>query len=195
MTVPTTDDVNPRDHLPALEAVLMVADQPLAATELAAAIGVSVPQVGELLAELAADYEGRGSTRARGFRLLERGGGWRIYSAPEFHDTVARVVLAGQTQRLTHAALETLAVIAYRQPVTRGAISAIRGVNVDSVVRTLLARGLICEAGAEESGALTYRTTSVFLEKMGLNSLDELPPLAPYLPAGVESELKDETNE
>ncbi|MDO5727117.1 MAG: SMC-Scp complex subunit ScpB [Bowdeniella nasicola] len=192
MTQPTTDDVNPRDHLPALEAVLMVAEAPVPEAELARAIGVSIPQVGELLEELAADYQGLGAGRMRGFRLLHRGGGWRVYSAPEFHDTVARVVLAGQTQRLTHAALETLAVIAYRQPVTRGAISAVRGVNVDSVVRTLLARGLIAEAGAEDSGAITYRTTTEFLEKMGLNSLDELPPLAPYLPAGWQAEMKDE---
>ena len=179
-----TDDMSPRDHLAALEAILMVAESPLPAAELARAIGVSAPQVAELLAELEADYAGRAGGRARGFRLFERAGGWRIYSAPEFHHLIERVVLAGQTSRLTQAALETLAVIAYRQPVTRGQISAIRGVNVDSVIRTLAVRGLIEEAGAEASGAMAYRTTSYFLERMGLNSVGDLPPLAPYLPSG-----------
>ncbi|WP_245792480.1 SMC-Scp complex subunit ScpB [Bowdeniella nasicola] len=186
-----TDDLAPRDHLPALEAILMVAEQPMSEESLAGAIGVSGAQISELLAELAADYEGA-TGRPRGFRLLSRAGGWRLYSAPEYHQIVSQVVLAGQTSRLTQAALETLAVIAYRQPVTRGRISAIRGVNVDSVVRTLLARGLIEEAGSEDSGAMRYQTTTFFLEKMGLNSVEDLPPLAPYLPDGDTEALKEE---
>lgn len=185
-----TDDVNPRDHLPAVEALLMVAESPIPTSELAQAVGVSVPQMHDLLEELAADYAGEGPGRARGFRLFERAGGWRIYSAPEYHRLVSAAVLAGQTQRLTQAALETLAVIAYRQPVSRARISAVRGVNVDSVVRTLLTRGLVEEAGSEPSGAVLYRTTPLFLEKMGLNSVEDLPPLAPYLPDGIE--LADE---
>ncbi|WP_250505977.1 SMC-Scp complex subunit ScpB [Bowdeniella massiliensis] len=187
-----TDDLNPRDHLAALEAILMVAETPLTEEALADAVGVSGAQIGELLQELASDYEGVGGSRPRGFRLLQRAGGWRIYSAPEYQRIVAEVVLAGQTSRLTQAALETLAVIAYRQPVTRGRISAIRGVNVDSVVRTLLARGLIEEAGSEDSGAMRYQTTTYFLEKMGLNSVQDLPPLAPYLPDGEELESEEE---
>lgn len=187
-----TDDLNPRDHLAALEAILMVAETPLTEETLADAVGVSGAQIGELLQELASDYEGAGGSRPRGFRLLQRAGGWRIYSAPEYQRIVAEVVLAGQTSRLTQAALETVAVIAYRQPVTRGRISAIRGVNVDSVVRTLLARGLIEEAGSEDSGAMRYQTTTYFLEKMGLNSVQDLPPLAPYLPDGEELESEEE---
>jgi segregation and condensation protein B len=175
------------DELPggaaaALEAVLMVADEPIPAVRLATALGIPTDRVERLLAELAADYTGAGGGRPRGFTLREAGGGWRIYSAPALADVVARFVLDGQTARLTHAALETLAVVAYRQPVTRGQVSAVRGVNVDSVVRTLVARGLIAEVGTEPSGAVLYGTTTYFLERMGMTSLDELPPLAPYLP-------------
>lgn len=164
----------------ALEAVLMVADEPVPAVRLAAALGLSTEHVEELLRSLAAEYEGGG--RPRGFALREAGGGWRFWSAAAYADVVSRFVLDGQTARLTHAALETLAVIAYRQPVTRGQVSAVRGVNVDSVVRTLVARGLVAEQGTEPSGAVLYGTTSYFLERMGMTSLDELPPLAPYLP-------------
>lgn len=121
--------------------------------------------------------------RPAGFELREAGGGWRIYSAPAFADVVARFVTDGQTARLTQAALETLAVIAYRQPVTRGQVSAVRGVNVDGVVRTLSARGLVAEVGTDaSSGALLYGTTGYFMERMGFSSLDELPALAPHLP-------------
>jgi segregation and condensation protein B len=165
----------------ALEAVLMVADEPISVVRLATALGLATDRVESLLHELAEDYAG-GAGRPRGFALREVGGGWRIYSAPAHADVVARFVLDGQTARLTHAALETLAVIAYRQPVTRGQVSAVRGVNVDSVVRTLAARGLVAELGTEPSGALLYGTTPYFLERLGLTSLDELPPLAPYLP-------------
>ena len=119
----------------------------------------------------------------RGFELREAGGGWRIYSAAAYADVVGRFVVDGQQARLTQAALETLAVVAYRQPVTRGQVSAVRGVNVDSVVRTLTSRGLVAEVGTDPStGAVLYGTTGYFLERMGLTSLDELPPLAPYLP-------------
>ncbi|MCK6209079.1 SMC-Scp complex subunit ScpB [Georgenia sp. EYE_87] len=161
----------------------MVVDEPVPAADLASVMGLPTGQVAELLTELAAEYRGERGGRRRGFDLREVGGGWRIFSAPAHADVVGRFVLDGQTARLTQASLETLAVIAYRQPVTRGRISAIRGVNVDGVVRTLLARGLVEEAGHdEEGGAMRYRTSAYFLERMGLTSLEDLPPLAPYLP-------------
>ncbi|MFH5822820.1 SMC-Scp complex subunit ScpB [Georgenia sp. AZ-5] len=177
------DDAPPAEHLAALESVLMVVDEPVPATQLASVLGLPAGRVTELLGELAAEYRGERGGRARGFELREVGGGWRVYSAPAHADVVGRFVLDGQTARLTQASLETLAVIAYRQPVSRGRIAAIRGVNVDGVVRTLLARGLVEEAGRDgEGGAMLYRTTSYFLERMGLGSLEDLPALAPYLP-------------
>lgn len=180
---PVPDDAMPREHLAALEAVLMVVDEPAPANQLASVLGLPTGQVVELLAELAADYRGERGGRPRGFELRELAGGWRIYSAPAFADVVGRFIVDGQTARLTQASLETLAVIAYRQPVSRGRVAAIRGVNVDGVVRTLHARGLIEEAGQDEDGgAVLFRTTSYFLERMGLSDLSDLPPLAPYLP-------------
>ena len=166
----------------AVEAVLMVADEPVPTVQLATVLGLPTAQVGSILEQLADDYRGAGGGRPRGFELREVGGGWRIYSAPAHADVVGRFVLEGQAARLTQAALETLAVIAYRQPVTRGQVSAVRGVNVESVVRTLLARGLIAQVGTEATGAVLYGTTAYFLERMGMASLAELPPLAPYLP-------------
>ena len=163
----------------ALEAILMVADTPIPTTQLATVLARPEAEVADALAGLAADYE----RSHRGFVLREQGGGWRYYSNPVFAPVVDAFVLDGQTARLTQASLETLAVIAYRQPISRGRIAAIRGVNVDSVVRTLLSRGLVEEAGQDpDGGAILYRTTSYFLERLGLRLLDELPPLAPYLP-------------
>ena len=166
----------------ALEALLLLAAEPMSVTDLAQAVGVPAGEVAEALVELAAFYDETG----RGFELREVGGGWRYYTREEYAELVAAYVLEGQSSKLSMAALETLAVIAYRQPISRGRVSAIRGVNVDGVIRTLLARGLIEEAGHDaESGAAVFATTSYFLERMGLRSLDELPPLAPHLP-GVE---------
>jgi segregation and condensation protein B len=147
--------------------------------------------VRELLEELSAEY----TAQQRGFELREVAGGWRLYSRPELAPVVQRFVLDGQTARLTQAALETLAVIAYRQPVSRARVSAVRGVNVDGVVRTLTTRGLVTEVGTDEhTGATLYGTTTTFLERMGLGSLDELPALAPYLPdADVLDELAEGT--
>lgn len=163
----------------ALEAILMVTDQPVSETELASALSEPSDRVATTLAALAAEYTAQG----RGFDLRQVAGGWRFYTRAEQADYVERFVLDGQQARLTQAALETLAVIAYKQPVTRSRVAAVRGVNCDGVIRTLLTRGLVEEAGVEpETGAHLYRTTSVFLEKLGLNSLDELPPLAPFLP-------------
>ena len=164
---------------PALEAVLMVADQPLDQLTLAQAVGHPPVDVQEALEALAAEYD----EQERGFELRAIAGGWRSYTRENVAAAVERFVLDGQQARLTQAALETLAVVAYRQPISRSRISAIRGVNVDGVVRTLVARGLIEEAGQDgESGALLYRTTSYFLERMGLGSLDEMPEIAPMLP-------------
>ena len=128
---------------------------------------------------LAADYTATG----RGFELREIAGGWRLYTRAECAPIVERFVLDGQHARLSQAALETLAVVAYRQPVSRSRVSAVRGVNCDGVMRTLTMRGLVEEAGVDvETGATLYRTSSFFLERLGMSSLEELPPLAPFLP-------------
>ena len=163
----------------ALEAVLLVTDQPVAAVTLAQVVERPTEEVEATLAELAAEYEEQG----RGFELRAVAGGWRLYTRADCAPYVERFVLDGQQARLTQAALETLAVIAYRQPVTRARVGAVRGVNVDGVVRTLLARGLITEAGQDdETGGILYRTTPLLLERLGLQSLEELPSLAPLLP-------------
>ncbi len=176
-------DTLPGGALAALEAVLMVADEPVPPVRLATALALPTARVEELLDALAAEYRGDHGARPRGFELRRAGDGWRIYSAPAYGDVVGRFVVDGQTARLTQAALETLAVVAYRQPVSRGQVSAVRGVNVDGVMRTLTTRGLVAEVGQDtSSGAVLYGTTGYFLERMGLSSLDELPPLAPYLP-------------
>lgn len=164
---------------PSLEAVLMVADQPLDAVTLATAVGHPVEDVVAALQLLAEEYD----EADRGFELRNVAGGWRYYTREDYAHVVERFVLDGQQARLTQAALETLAVVAYRQPVSRARVSAIRGVNVDGVMRTLLTRGLVEEAGSDpETGAHLYRTTGYFLERIGVTGLDELPELAPYLP-------------
>jgi segregation and condensation protein B len=174
-----TLDVAVAELRPALEAILMVSDEPLGTVRLASVVGHPVEEVDEALAALAAEYTDQG----RGFELREVAGGWRFYSRADFAGVVETFVLEGQQARLTQAALETLSVVAYKQPVSRARVSAIRGVNVDGVMRTLLTRGLVEEAGQDEqSGANLYRTTSYFLERIGITSLDELPELAPYLP-------------
>jgi segregation and condensation protein B len=171
---------NPLPPLPAaLEAILLVADEPIADVTLAQVLERPRNEVLATLQELAREY----TEQERGFELREVAGGWRFYTRPSCAAVVERFVLDGQHARLTQAALETLAVVAYRQPVSRARVSAVRGVNVDGVMRTLLTRGLVEEAGAEpETGATLYRTTSYFLERLGLRSLDELPELAPFLP-------------
>jgi segregation and condensation protein B len=162
-----------------LEALLLVTDEPVSAVLLAQIAETTSEQVLEALRALAQEYD----DQQRGFDLREVAGGWRLYTRAELAPYVERYVVDGQQARLTQAALETLAVVAYRQPVTRSRISAVRGVNVDGVVRTLLARGLIVEAGNDpEGGATRYRTTGLLLERLGLRSLDELPSLAPFLP-------------
>ncbi|WP_067511498.1 SMC-Scp complex subunit ScpB [Nocardia puris] len=173
----------------ALEAMLLVVDAPAPVEQLAAALDDTTERVAEVLRTLSAELTARRS----GIDLRFVGDGWRFYTRTEYAPYVERVLLDGARTKLTRAALETLAVVAYRQPVTRTRVSAVRGVNVDGVMRTLLARGLIAEAGVDpETNGTLYRTTELFLERIGLASLSDLPPLAPLLP-GVD--LIDEINE
>ena len=163
----------------ALEALLLVAEEPMTLATLATLTRTPEDDVVRTLHDLAQEY----AIEGRGFDLRELGGGWRFWTRDNCAQVVERFVLDGQHGKLTQAALETLAVVAYRQPVTRARISAIRGVNVDGVVRTLVTRGLIEEVGHDgETGAHLYRTTTYFLERLGLKSLDELPPIAEHLP-------------
>ena len=160
-----------------IEAILMVIDEPVTEEILAKVLERTVDEITGALETLIGRYE------EHGFELRQIMGGWRFYSRPEYSVVVERFVLDGQQSRLTQAALETLAVIAYRQPVSRARVSAIRGVNVEAVMKTLVTRGLVEESGLEqETGAILYRTTTYFLERLGLNSLTDLPALAPYLP-------------
>jgi segregation and condensation protein B len=168
----------------------MVVDEPASAAHLAKVLDVTEQDVTRALRELADEYTAQG----RGFELRLVAGGWRFYSRARHAEAVEAFVLDGRQARLTQAALETLAVVAYRQPVSRSRVSAVRGVNCDGVVRTLLQRGLVEEAGTEpETGAILYRTTNYFLERMGLRGLDELPELAPFLPEAdaIESETQE----
>lgn len=163
----------------ACEALLLVAVEPMSAVSLAEAVQIPVAEVEQTLSELAESYR----QEQRGFELREVAGGWRFYTSESCAGLLERWVVDGQQARLTQASLETLAVVAYRQPVTRARISAVRGVNVDGVMRTLISRGLIEESGTDpSSGAILYRTTPYFLERMGISSLDELPDLSEYLP-------------
>jgi segregation and condensation protein B len=162
-----------------LEAILMVVDEPVSELVLAQITEVPTEVVLETLHKLSDSY----SIEGRGFELRQVAGGWRFYSHPDLAPMVEKFVLDGQSARLTQAALETLAVIAYRQPISRARVSAIRGVNVEAVMKTLVTRGLVEETGIEhETGAILYSTTSFFLEKLGLNRVEDLPALAPFLP-------------
>ncbi|MBB3732343.1 SMC-Scp complex subunit ScpB [Nonomuraea dietziae] len=168
----------------ALEAILIVVDEPVAAITLAQVLEHPTHEIETALRALAAEYSDAG----RGFDLREVAGGWRFYTRADCAPLVERFVRDGQQARLTQAALETLAVVAYRQPVSRARVAAVRGVNSDGVMRTLVARGLVEEAGSDpESQAVLYRTSSYFLERLGLKSIDELPELAPFLPDDVEN--------
>ena len=194
------DGVPERSHLAglelrgALEAILLVVDEPADPTVLAQVLTTPEPVIVAMLRALQGEYDEAG----RGFELREIAGGWRLYTRAEFAPYVERFVLEGQQARLTQAALETLAVVAYRQPVSRTRVSAVRGVNVDGVIRTLVSRGLVEEAGADhESGAILYRTSPYFLERLGLGDLTELPNLADFLPESttidaLENELSSE---
>jgi segregation and condensation protein B len=188
-----TDD-GPAPALPAdvdleraLEAILMVADEPMSVVTLATAVGAPVKRVRAAVDALVADFDGTDGSIRRGFELREVGGGWRIYVRAEYDSVVSDYVLAQNPTKLSQAALETLAVIAYKQPISRGAIASIRAVNVDSVVRTLLGRGLVTEMFTDsETGAINYGTTDLLLSQLGINSIDELPKISPLLADGTE---------
>ncbi|HVV13609.1 MAG TPA: SMC-Scp complex subunit ScpB [Amycolatopsis sp.] len=163
----------------ALEALLLVVDSPASEESLAGAVEEPVDRVTEALKTMSARFTGNGS----GIDLRRVGEGWRFFTRDTYAPFVEKLLLDGQRSKLTRAALETLAVIAYRQPVTRARVAAVRGVNVDGVIRTLLARGLIEETGTDpETGGNLYVTTELFLERLGLSSLNDLPPIAPLLP-------------
>jgi len=169
----------------ALEAILMVADEPLPLVSLATALGSPMPAVRQSIERLVADYDGADGSPVRGFELREVGGGWRIYVRPAYDDIVKEFVLTQNPTKLSQAALETLAVIAYKQPISRGSVASIRAVNVDSVVRTLLGRGLIQEAYTDsETGAIHYETSPLLLASLGINSIEELPKISPLLADG-----------
>lgn len=163
----------------AVEALLLIADEPMTAEELGAALGTPSDEVTATVEALQSQY----ATSGRGFTIRRESAGWRFVTAADCSELVNRYVKDGQSARLSQAAMETLAVVAYRQPVSRGRVSAIRAVNVDGVMKTLVTRGLITEVGHdEESGAVLYATTEYFLQRLGITSLDELPPVADYLP-------------
>ncbi|TWP36685.1 SMC-Scp complex subunit ScpB [Leekyejoonella antrihumi] len=176
----------------AIEAVLMVVDQPITVLDLATALELPPDDVTAYIHELEAEY----AQQQRGFTLRCINDGWRVYSRSDYAPVVEKFLMGGQQAKLTQASLETLAVIAYRQPISRSRIGAVRGVNVDGVIRTLLTRGLIEESGIESEGTATlYCTTPYFLQRLDLSSLDELPPLAPYLPdADMIDELIEQGN-
>jgi segregation and condensation protein B len=185
--LPNPDDFEPgladAELRGALEAILLVIDEPVSAVLLAQVLEEPPVRIEMTLAALAGEYAAAG----RGFELRQAAGGWRLYTRSEYANYVERFVLDGQQIRLTQAALETLAVVAYKQPVSRSRVSAIRGVNCDGVIKTLVTRGLVEECGIEpESGAHLYRTTRLFLEKVGLNSVEELPSLGPLLPDNLD---------
>ncbi len=187
------DDARPAGDAPAgpglrpcIEAILLVADEPVAENLLAQIVERPTEEVSAALRELASSY----TAEQRGFDLREVAGGWRFYTRDECAAVVERFVSDGQEVRLTQAALETLAVVAYRQPVSRARVSAVRGVNCDGVMRTLVLRGLVEEAGSDpETGAILFQTTGYFLERIGLPRLSDLPDLAPFLPDNLDDEL------
>ena len=169
----------------AVEALLMVADQPLSVLAIAQATNQPLERISQILGSLKADYAGESGSVRRGFELREVGGGWRIYARAEFDEIIRGMLHDDSPQRLSQQALETLAVIAYKQPVTRGQVSAVRAVNVDTVMRTLIARGLISEHSIDpETGAIFYQTTDLLLEYLGIESLEQLPPISPLLDDG-----------
>lgn len=175
-----------RDLERSIEAILMVADEPLSLVSMATGLGAPVPAVRQSIERLVADFDGTDGTVQRGFELREVGGGWRIYVRGDYDDVVREFVLTENPSKLSQAALETLAVIAYKQPISRGQVASIRAVNVDSVVRTLLGRGLITEAYTDsETGAIHYETTDLMLSQLGINSIEELPKISPLLDDGA----------
>lgn len=176
--------IDPGEVGAAAEAVLLTTDEPVPAGVLAEVLGVAVAEVESALDALGRDYDAHG----HGFLLQHSALGWQLATRPQYAGFVERHVGRGQQARLTAQAMEALTIVAYQQPVTRGQVSSVRGVASDGVLRTLLARAVVEECGTDDSGALRYRTTPLFLDRLGLDSLDELPPLAPHLPDLAELE-------
>jgi len=177
------EPVSADDLRSAVEAILMITDAPLSIINLATALESPVNEVRDAISSLVADYDGADGSTPRGFELREVGGGWRIYVRADYDWAVKSFVANENPTKLSQAALETLAVIAYKQPISRGQVASIRAVNVDSVVRTLHSRGLIVELYTDsETGAIHYGTAPLLLDVLGINSLDELPLISPYLP-------------
>lgn len=174
------DNLNPLSPKAVLEALLLVSSDPVSASALAQAIDITPGECASLLAELKVEYE----EAERGFQLREVAGGWRLFTHPAYHDQVESFVLSWDTQKLSQAALETLAVIAYHQPVTRETVKGIRGVNSDGVISSLVDKGLVREMGrdTERGQAILYGTTNAFLEKFGLRSTRDLPDLEQFAP-------------
>jgi segregation and condensation protein B len=174
------EDDRERELRRATEALLLVTEEPIAAELLAQLLEVGADRVEALCVELAAEYD----ATDRGFQLVKVAGGWRYQTHPDLAPYVERYVLDGQSGRLSNAALETLAIVAYKQPISRAQIAAIRGVNVDGVIRTLVQRGYVDEIGRDHGPgqAVLYGTTATFLEKLGLNAIDELPALGAFVP-------------
>ena len=174
------DALDPSSHKAALEALLLVSSDPVSASALGQAVGIAPGEAASLLAELQVEYE----EANRGFQLREVAGGWRLFTHPAFHDLVEAYVLSWDTQKLSQAALETLAVIAYHQPATREIVRGIRGVNSDGVISSLVDKGLVREVGRdlERGQAILYGTTNAFLEKFGLRSIRDLPDLEQFAP-------------
>jgi segregation and condensation protein B len=177
---PSGEDEQARTLRRAVEALLLVTEEPLPVELMAQLLEVSTERVGQICHELVAEYD----ATDRGFQLVQVAGGWRYQTHPDLAPYVERFVLDGQSGRLSNAALETLAIVAYKQPISRAQVAAIRGVNVDGVMRTLTHRGYVDEVGRDPGPgqAVLYGTTAMFLEKLGLNDLDELPPLGEFVP-------------
>jgi segregation and condensation protein B len=177
------EPINPESLQGAIEAILMVAEVPLSLVHLATSLDTPVPDIKQAVLAVRDDFDGVNGNRPRGFEIREVGGGWRVFVREDYEWAVREFISNENPTKLSQAALETLAVIAYRQPIARGQIASIRGVNVDSVVRTLLSRGLITELFTDsETGAINYGTTPTFLETLGINALEDLPLISPYLP-------------
>jgi segregation and condensation protein B len=176
-----------------LEALLFVTDEPLPAQRVAKLLETLEAEVTAALQELAAEY----AADERGFQLREVAGGWRLYTHPAFHPVIERMVLSWDARRLSQAALEALAVIAYHQPVTRQGVNAVRGVNSEAVISSLVEKGLVREAGRDKAqgNAVIYGTTRTFLEKFGLNDIGELPPLEEFAPdSQTETAIRERLN-
>ena len=179
----TVEPLSQTELRAAVEAILMITDSPISILAIAAALENPVNHVRDAVLSLQADYNGENGSTIRGFELREVGGGWRLFVRQDYDWAVRMFVANESPSKLSQAALETLAVIAYKQPISRGQVASIRAVNVDSVVKTLLSRGLISELFTDsETGAINYGTTPLLLELLGINSLDDLPLISPYLP-------------